>query len=128
MSFKSVSFDSTKSVFVKTLKKRVDSYFKENKISKHANFNMFLKTILLILLYFGSYSLLYIFNASYFSIVLWFAMGFGMAGIGMSVMRDANNGDYSKNKKINNVFGIFITLLGGNYINWRIQQKELNQT
>ena len=102
MSFKSVSFDRNKSVFVKTLKKRVDNYFKENKISKHANFNMLLKTILLILLYFGSYSLLYVFNASYFSIILWFAMGFGMAGIGMSVMHDANHGAYSKNKKVNN--------------------------
>ena len=128
MSFKSVSFDRKKSVFVKTLKKRVDNYFRENKISKHANFNMFLKTILLILLYFGSYSLLYVFNASYFSIILWFAMGFGMAGIGMSVMHDANHGAYSKNKKINNFFGFFITFLGGNYINWRIQHNVLHHT
>lgn len=52
MSFKAVTFDRKKSVFVKTLKKRVDNYFKDNKISKYANFNMFLKTILLILLYF----------------------------------------------------------------------------
>ena len=81
MSFKSVSFDRKKSVFVKTLKKRVDNYFRENKISKHANFNMFLKTILLILLYFGSYSLLYVFNASYFSIILWFAMGLEWQGL-----------------------------------------------
>ena len=72
MTFKSVSFNRKKSVFVKTLKKRVDNYFRENKISKHANFNMFLKSILLILLYFGSYFLLYIFNASYFSIILCF--------------------------------------------------------
>jgi len=128
MSFKSVSFERKKSVFVKTLKKRVDNYFRENKISKHANFNMFLKTILLILLYFGSYSLLYIFNASYFTIILWFAMGFGMAGIGMSVMHDANHGAYSKNKKINNFFSFFITFLGGNYINWRIQHNVLHHT
>ena len=60
---------------------------------------MFLKTILLILLYFGSYSLLYIFNASYLSLILWFVMGFGMAGIGMSVMHDANHVVYSKIKK-----------------------------
>ena len=60
MSFKAVTFNRKKSVFVKTLKKRVDNYFKDNKISKHANFNMFLKTILLILLYFEVFqSLLY---------------------------------------------------------------------
>ena len=38
-----------------------------------------------------------------------------MAGIGMSVMHDANHGAYSKNKNINNFFGFFITFLGGSY-------------
>ena len=64
MSFKAVTFDRKKSVFVKTLKKRVDNYFKDNKISKHANFNMFLKTILLIFYFISDLILvLYIFNA-----------------------------------------------------------------
>ena len=69
MDFKAVSFNRDKSTFVKTLKKRVDNYFKENKISKHANFNMVLKTVLLVLFYFGSYSILYFFNTTYYSLL-----------------------------------------------------------
>ena len=117
MDFKAVSFNRDKSTFVKTLKKRVDNYFRENKISKHANFNMVLKTVLLVLFYFGSYSILYFFNTSHYSLLLWLVMGFGMAGIGMSVMHDANHGAYSKNKKVNSFFGFFITFLGGSYVN-----------
>ena len=128
MDFKAVSFNRDKSTFVKTLKKRVDNYFKENKLSKHANFNMVLKTVLLVLFYFGSYSILYFFNASYYSLLLWLVMGFGMAGIGMSVMHDANHGAYSKNKKVNSFFGFFITFLGGSYINWKIQHNVLHHT
>ena len=128
MNFKAVSFNRDKSTFVKTLKKRVDNYFKDNKISKHANFNMVLKTVLLVLFYFGSYSILYFFNASYYSLLLWLIMGFGMAGIGMSVMHDANHGAYSKNKKVNSFFGFFITFLGGSYINWKIQHNVLHHT
>ena len=98
MNFQPIIFDKSKSPFVKTLKIRVDDYFKLNKISKYANFSMYLKSISLILFYFGSYTTLYFYNESYYSLILWFMMGIGMAGIGMSVMHDANHGAYSKIK------------------------------
>ena len=75
-----------------------DDYFKTNKISKYANFRMYFKSISLITFYFGSYATLFFFNDSFLSLVLWFMMGIGMSGIGMSVMHDANHGAYSKNK------------------------------
>ena len=43
MNFQPVIFDKSKSLFVKTLKKRVDDYFKKNKISRYANFKMYLE-------------------------------------------------------------------------------------
>ena len=128
MNFQPVAFDKTKSLFVKTLKKRVDDYFKTNKISRYANFRMYFKSISLITFYFGSYATLYFFNDSFLSLVLWFMMGIGMSGIGMSVMHDANHGAYSKNKNINKFFGFFITFLGGSYINWKIQHNVLHHT
>ena len=128
MNFQPIIFDKSKSPFVKTLKERVDEYFKINKISKHANFKMYFKSIFLISFYFGSYTFLFFHNYSLYSIFLWLMMGFGMAGIGMSVMHDANHGAYSKNKNINNFFGFFITFLGGSYINWKIQHNVLHHT
>ena len=40
-------------------------------------------------------------------------MGFGMAGIGMSVMHDANHGSYSKSKTVNLIMGYLIHFIGG---------------
>ena len=68
MNFQPLIFDNSKSPFVKTLKKRVDDYFKSNQISKYANLSMYIKSISLILFYFGSYATLYFYNESYYSI------------------------------------------------------------
>ena len=78
MNFQPIVFDKSKSLFVNTLKKRVDEYFKINKISKHANFKMYFKSIFLIAFYFGSYAFLFFNNDSLYSIFLWLMMGFGM--------------------------------------------------
>ena len=128
MNFQPIIFDKSKSLFVKTLKKRVDEYFKKNKISKYANFKMYLKSIFLYFFILDHTQLLYFYNDSYYSIFLWLMMGLGMAGIGMSVMHDANHGAYSKNKNINKFFGFFITFFRGSYINWKIQHNVLHHT
>ena len=128
MEFTPVRFDTSKNQFVKTLRSRVDAYFKENNISKYANFRMVLKSSLLISLYFGCYFLLFFLNSSFLALFLWIGMGVGMAGIGMSVMHDANHGAYSKHKRVNQFFGFFITFIGGNYINWKIQHNVLHHT
>ena len=43
--------------------------------------------------------------------LLWVCMGVGMAGIGLSIMHDANHGSYSKNKVVNRLFGITLNLM-----------------
>ena len=81
--------------FSKAVKKRVDDYFTQNNLSKHANFQMVLKTILLLVLYFGSYAM--IISGQFSLYVMWFLsflMGVGMAGIGFSISHDAVHGAY----------------------------------
>ena len=45
--------------FVKELRKRVNGYFKENKISRNANAHMVFKTITMFLIYLIPYAFLY---------------------------------------------------------------------
>ncbi|MBM78731.1 MAG: acyl-CoA desaturase [Crocinitomicaceae bacterium] len=129
-SFKAIKFDTKKSEFAKVLRKRVNQYFKEKSISKHSNFNMVFKTFFMMSLYFIPYSFLVSgFIDSYLlNLVLWSVMGLGMAGIGMSVMHDANHGSYSKNKRVNDIIGQVITLIGGNAVNWKLQHNVLHHT
>src|SRR5882724_8806621 len=92
--------------FIETLNARVRSYFEAHHISPYANPAMWVKTILMLLLYFVPYLLMVTGMGSEslaFFFGLWFLMGMGMSGIGTAVMHDANHGTYSSNKKVNNL-------------------------
>ena len=73
--FKSIKFDNKNSEFVKVLRKKVNEYFKERNISKHANFNMFMKTIFMISIYFVPFSFIIsgFIEAWWINLLLWAA-------------------------------------------------------
>ena len=115
--------------FYKELRKRVSTYFKENNLSKYANFNMVIKTIFMISLYIVPFVLILTYlETTWLIVLMWILMGFGMAGIGLSIMHDANHSAYSKNKYVNMVLGKLILLVGGSDVNWRIQHNVLHHT
>jgi linoleoyl-CoA desaturase len=130
MSFKAVRFPRETGDFFKVLKGRVDSYFEDNQISRNADWRMVSKTIFMLALYFIPYVLLV--TNSYTSLWvffgLWAVMGFGNAGIGLSIMHDANHGSYSKTPWINDFIGKTIDIVGGNAINWKIQHNVLHHS
>ena len=116
-------------VFYKVLQKRVNDYFKNSNIARHGNVQMFFKSIVMISLYVVPYFLMLMYFQNAFMIFLmWIMMGIGMAGIGLSIMHDANHGAYSKNQTVNKVVGYIITLVGGHDVNWRIQHNVLHHT
>ena len=115
--------------FYKVLRNRVMGYFKTSETSRFANANMVLKTVFMFGIYFIPFALLItVVTNPFLAFGLWCLMGFGMAGIGLSVMHDANHGAYSKNQKVNQWVGYIIHAIGGSDINWRIQQNVLHHT
>ena len=121
--------ENQKEDFHKELRKRVAAYFKENGISRYANVNMVLKTIFMISLYIVPFVLILAYlESTWLVVVMWALMGFGMAGIGLSVMHDANHSAYSKNKYVNLLVGKVMWMVGGSDVNWRIQHNVLHHT
>lgn len=121
--------EKDKAIFFATLRKRVDAYFKDNHLSKHYNASMIIKTIVLL----GAYVLpflgiLFIQPSFGLSMLLWSMMGFAMAGIGMSIMHDANHGAYSSSSKTNYWLGHTLNLLGASAFNWKMQHNFLHHT
>ncbi len=116
--------------FVKELRKNVNKYFTDNNISKHANANMVFKTIFMCLLYFTPLLMMLTGTITNLAPMLgmWFLMGLGMSGIGLSIMHDANHGSYSQNKKINNALGFIVNFVGGYHVNWKIQHNVLHHS
>lgn len=116
--------------FYSTLNKRVNQYFKDNNISKHANWNMVFKTFFMFTVYFTPLALMLTGVVTGFWPVMgmWFIMGLGMSGIGLAVMHDANHGAYSSNPKINKLVGFSINFVGGFHANWIIQHNVLHHS
>lgn len=113
--------------FFSTLRRRVDAYFKENKIDKHANATMWIKTVVLMAGYvLPFFALVYFQPVWWAALLLYFIMGVSLAGIGMSVMHDAVHGAYSGSHATNRWLGYSLNLLGGSVANWRVQHNQLH--
>jgi len=118
-----------KDAFHATLKRRVDNYFKENNLHKHADITMIVKSIVLIGLYVLPFvGILYFVPPFPVTLLLWTVMGLGIAGIGMGIMHDANHGAYSTNPLINRLMGHTLNLVGGAVLNWKLQHNVLHHT
>jgi len=125
-----VTFNNrTSREFSKTVKLRVDQYFDENHLSRHANLRMVVKTVIMLTIFLGSYALII---SGMFSLgVMWFLtflMGVAAAGIGFSISHDALHGAYSSNKKINRALGFTFDLLGANGYMWKITHNIIHHT
>ena len=120
-----------KNSFYDSVVAKVNDYFKTNRISPYANTAMWVKTMIMLSLYFVPYVLLVTGMAAsnaWLFFGLWFLMGWGMSGIGTAVMHDANHGTYSPNKKVNHFISYILEIIGGYTVNWRIQHNILHHT
>ena len=116
--------------FSKTLNARVNMYFKENGISKFADARMYAKTVIIVSAYLGPLVLMLtgVITSAPAIVASWMLMGVAIAGIGMSVMHDANHGSYSSNKWVNKAVGYCLNFAGGSAENWKIQHNILHHT
>jgi len=130
MSYNSIKFArATSNDFFKVLRQRTDAYFEENNITRYANGKMVFKTIFMIALYFIPFILsLTVVESAWAYFGLWLVMGLGMAGIGLSIMHDANHGSYSSNKVVNYGLGYLVNFVGGCAAFWKMQHNVLHHT
>lgn len=121
--------NTTHSEFFSVLRKRVDEYFAARKISKYGNASMVFKTIVMLCMLYIPYTLVVSESVPVWLMLLFtILMGAGTAGIGMSVMHDANHGAYSPHPWINKIFGYTINIVGGNAYTWKLQHNILHHT
>ena len=118
-----------KKLFAATLRKNVNDFFKEKEISTKGNWNLVLKSIVMLTLYLAPFMLMLSLPLSkvlFFSLSI--LMGIGMAGVGMSVMHDAAHGSSSSKKWLNSVLSRTIYLIGGSVFTWKVQHNIKHHT
>lgn len=131
MQYKPLKFSrSNQSEFISDLRKQVKEYFETNGVSVYGNASMVFKTIAMFSIFFVPYFLMLfgVVTNIWLVLLMWVIMGFGTAGIGLSVMHDANHGAYSRNKYVNKYLGYVMNMVGASSFNWRIQHNILHHT
>lgn len=129
MDLKSLSFPKgIETEFTRQLRERVNRYFVDRQISRYGNAGMVVKTIFMLSLYFVPYLLMVtgLLQNFWLLYLCWALMGFGSAGIGLSIMHDANHRSYSNNQVINKYFGYMLNVIGGFAPTWNIQHNILH--
>lgn len=128
--FQPLCFARTRPDFHSTLNKRVNDYFKSRQLCRHADKGMKLKTAFMLSLYSLPYFLMIsgYFVSPWAMLGLCVLMGFGLAGIGLSVMHDACHGAYSANPRVNKWLGYTLNMMGATAFNWKIQHNVLHHT
>ncbi|MFZ5970825.1 MAG: fatty acid desaturase family protein [Bacteroidota bacterium] len=126
----SPSFSSARRDFSAALNKRVHEYFRTKGVSKYANREMVIKTIVMFSLYFIPYGLILgnVVTGTWALLAAVLVMSLGLAGIGLSIMHDANHGAYSSKNWINTLLGYSINMVGANAFNWKLQHNVLHHT
>jgi len=121
--------NTTKSLFMATIRERVDQYFETSGSSCNANGVMWIKTAIFL----GGFIVLYgLIISNVFSawIMLPLAMLLGMfcAFVGFNVCHDAIHGAFSANSVVNKIFSAVFNLVGANPYVWTITHNAVHHT
>ncbi len=115
--------------FVLTLNQRVNQYFKDNHLSRHANAYMMMKSIVYLSIWIGSYCLL-VFGG--FGVVtnyvLWAILGFSVAMVTVNIGHDAIHGAYSKHKWVNDLLSHTFNFNGASAYMWKRMHNQAHHT
>jgi len=113
--------------FHQEVKRRVDEHFRRTGRSRHGDWRMYLKSVVL-LSWLGAswWALMFRHPGPAAVVLLTVSVGLAMAGIGFGIMHDANHGSYSPSARVNRLMGLTLELLGGNSHLWRQKHNVLH--
>jgi linoleoyl-CoA desaturase len=111
------------------LKRSAARHFAETGRSTRGDVRMWTKTAVILAWAAGSYALLLgVDRAGWVRVLLAVSLGLAIAGIGFSVMHDANHGSYARGEGPNRALGFALDLIGGGSYFWRHKHNVLHHT
>jgi len=117
------------SSFHADLKGRVDRYFADSGRSRFGDARMWTKTVVIFAWWATSYALLMFTDVPvWLRLLLAVSLGLAIAGIGFSIMHDANHDGYAPGRRTNRAIGFAIDLVGGSSYFWRHKHNLLHHT
>lgn len=117
----------TKKDFASVCRDRVEAYFSKNRISRHANFSMYLKTFLHFVILAGLY--VAILSESFSKpvlLVMCMLMGIIHGLIGVNVGHDALHGAYTSSSSWNKMLGYSFDFVGLSSYVWKVTHNFIH--
>jgi linoleoyl-CoA desaturase len=111
------------------LNRRVESYFEGSARSRHGGWAMGLKSAAMLAWLATSYGVLMFAHVrAWEAALLAVSVGLAMAGVGFSVMHDANHGGTSSSARTNAIMSLTLDLIGASSHVWRNKHNVLHHT
>lgn len=124
-----VTFANNKSPFYTAIRKEVNEYFNQKKLSQQGNWSLYIKTIIFLSVTVVLYTWLVFYTPVwYLALPLCAILGMNQAFIGFNVMHDACHGSYSEKKWVNDFFGYSMNFLGSNAFLWKTKHNVVHHT
>jgi linoleoyl-CoA desaturase len=115
--------------FQKTLKARVERYFRLTGRSERDCWQMYLKTAIIFAWLAASYCFLVCFTTPWWiALPLAISLGLAMAGVGFNIQHDGGHRAYSKHNWINKLMAMALDLLGGSSYVWDHKHNTVHHT
>jgi linoleoyl-CoA desaturase len=118
-----------RSPFQIDLRRRAAGHFEGAARSRHGGRAMAVKSAVLLGWLAGSWALLMFADVNAWqAVLLSLSVGFAMAGVGFSVMHDANHGGTTSSRWLNDLMGFTLDILGASSFLWRRKHNLLHHT
>ena len=115
--------------FQKTLNQRVNAFLRDHNIPGRDVPAMYLKTIIVLAWWLGTYLLLLLGHFPLpVNVLLCLVWALAIASVGFNVMHDANHGGYSNNPRVNRLLSLSAELLGISGFRWRTKHNVWHHT
>ena len=120
-------FSNIPNSFHSELKKRISNYFEEVGKSTTGNYSLFIKAVILMVVFLFVYIHLVFFTpAVFWQILESILLGGVVAAIGFNVMHDGAHGSFSKYKWVNTLAAFSLNILGGNSFMWNMKHNVIH--
>lgn len=112
------------------LERRVQTYFAAAGRAPYGGGAMYAKTVVILAWFAGSYVALLLWGGAspWAAVSLSLSLALATAGIGFSVMHDANHGAYARSPRVNRAWGLTLDLVGASSYLWRFKHNVRHHT
>ncbi|WP_276486103.1 fatty acid desaturase family protein [Paraflavitalea pollutisoli] len=120
-------FANVQPSFHTELKKRITNYFEEVGKSQYGDYPIFMKAVILMVVFLAIYVHLVFFTPNvFFAILESVLLGGVVSAIGFNVMHDGAHGSFSKYKWVNSFAAFSLNILGGNSFMWNMKHNVIH--